>query len=107
MVRKFTVLGLAVSLPLAALGDESWNGIVKKEPQGEYAHWYIGSQQLDTNAESKIKERAGRLEVGACARVTVAGAVIESVKTEPMHDCDNTDYEAYFESFRVLGEQGS
>ncbi len=107
MIRPIlmVLLGAAVSLP--AQSDESWSGIVKKEPQGDYTHWFIGDSQLSMDEDTRIKIRVGRLEVGACTDVDSDGEAIRKVTTRPMRKCDHTDYEAYFASFKALGEQGS
>ena len=107
MIRAIAGLALGMVVSVAAAGEDSWYGIVKKEPQGDYQQWFIGDQELSMGQEVKIKMLAGPLDIGACAELNVADGVIQWLKTRPMSQCDDTDYDAYLAGFMELASPES
>ena len=102
MIRATGTLVLGVLLCTGVAADETRHGIVKHEPEGDYAHWLIGGEQLDMVEGASVKEKVGPLEVGACAELDIADGAIQAAKTRPMSDCDLTDYDAYLAGFMNL-----
>ena len=90
MIRLWALVSLAMAFSAIAWADDSWYGIVKQEPLADDSQW-----------------KAGRLEVGACTQVEAEDGVIGTAITRAMSHCDDTDYDAYFASFKSLGEKGS
>ena len=99
MIRATVALVVGMLLCAGVAADEIRHGIVKQEPEDDYTHWFVGSEQLDMAEGASVKEKVGPLEVGACAELDVADGVIQTATTRPMSDCDLTDYDAYLSSF--------
>lgn len=107
MIRLWALVSLAMAFSAIAWADDSWYGIVKQEPLADDSQWKIGDAGLRMGSDADIKLKAGRLEVGACAQVEAEDGVIGTAITRAMSHCDDTDYDAYFASFKSLGEKGS
>lgn len=105
MLRRIVGICLAAAVSLPASADDSWYGIVKREPGADSQQWLVGSRPVNPGSDAQISTDVGPLDIGACVRISGAEGRVEELSTRAMSHCDKTDYEAYFAQYRAIADK--